>query len=57
MGLSSTGNVLTMRYGDAVDYTIEGRRCTEDMLIHGHTSEELAQNMKKTSFLSVQMPE
>jgi hypothetical protein len=46
MGLSSTGDVFTTRYGDAVDYTIEGRRCTEDTLIHGHTSEELAGKMK-----------
>jgi hypothetical protein len=46
MGLSSAGDVFTMRYGDAVDYTIEGRRCTKDTLIHGHTSEELARKTK-----------
>jgi hypothetical protein len=46
MGLSSAGDVFTTRYGDAVDYTIEGRRCTEDTLIHGHTSEELARKTK-----------
>jgi hypothetical protein len=36
MGLSSAGDV----------FTIEGRRCTEDTLIHGHTSEELARKTK-----------
>jgi hypothetical protein len=46
MGLSSAGDVFTTRYGDVVDYTIEGRRCTEDTLIHGHTSEKLARKMK-----------
>jgi hypothetical protein len=45
MGLCGTGNVFTTIYEDAVDYTIEGQRCTEDMAIHGHTSDELA---KKT---------
>ncbi len=47
MGLSSAGDVFTMRYGDAVDYMIEGRRCIEDTLIHGHTSEELTRKTKE----------
>jgi hypothetical protein len=50
MGLSSAGDVFTTRYGDAVDYTIEGRRCTEDTLLHGHTSDELAK--KTRDFIS-----
>ncbi len=47
MGLSSAGDVFTTRYGDTVDYTIKGLRCTEDTLIHGHTSEELARKTKE----------
>ncbi len=46
MGLSRAGDVFTTRYGNVVDYRIEGRRCTEDTLIHGHTSEELARKTK-----------
>ncbi len=46
LGLSSAGNVFITRYGDAVDYTIEGRRCTEDTLIHGHSSYEHAKKTK-----------
>jgi hypothetical protein len=46
MGLSSAVDVCTTSYGDAVDNTLEGRRCTEDTLIHGHRSEELAQKTK-----------
>ncbi len=42
MGLSSAGDVFTTRYGDVVDYMIEGRRCTKDTLIQGYMSEELA---------------
>jgi hypothetical protein len=47
MGLSSAGDVFTTRYGDAVNYTIEGRRCTEDTLLHGHTSDELARKTRE----------
>jgi hypothetical protein len=47
MGLSSAGDVFMTRYGDAVDYTIEGRRCTEDTLIHGHTSDKLARKARE----------
>jgi hypothetical protein len=50
MGLSSAGDVFTTRYGDAVDYTIEGRRCMEDTLLHGYTSDELAK--KTRDFIS-----
>ena len=47
MGLSSAGDVFTTRYGDAVDYTIDGRRCTEDTLLYGFTSVELASKTLK----------
>jgi hypothetical protein len=47
MGLSSAGDVFTTRYGDAVDYTIEGRSCTEDTLLHGHTSDKLARKTRE----------
>jgi hypothetical protein len=47
MGLSSPSDVFTTRYGDTVDYTMEGRRCTEDTLIHGHTSDKLARKTKE----------
>ena len=47
MGLSSAGDVFTTRYGDAVDYTIDGRRCTEDTLVYGFTSDELASKTQK----------
>jgi hypothetical protein len=50
MGLSSAGDVFTTWYGDVIDYTAEGRRCTEDTLLHGHTSDELAK--KTRDFIS-----
>jgi hypothetical protein len=46
MGLSSAGDVFTTSYGDAINYMIEGRRCTEDSLLHGHTSDKLAKKMR-----------
>jgi hypothetical protein len=45
MGLRSAGNVF--RYGNTVDYTIEGRRCTEDTLLHDHSSDELARKTRE----------
>jgi hypothetical protein len=33
MGISSTGDVFTMRYSDTVNNMIKGRRCTEDTLL------------------------
>ncbi len=50
IGLSSASDVFTTRYGNAVDYRIKGRRCTEDALLHGHTSDELAN--KNRDFIS-----
>jgi hypothetical protein len=40
MGLSSAGDVFTTRYGNVVNYTIEGRRCTD------HTSDKLARKTR-----------
>jgi hypothetical protein len=47
MGLSSAGDIFTTRYGDAFDYTIEILRCTEDTLIHSHTSDKLARKIRE----------
>ena len=47
IGLSSAGDVFTTRYGNAVDYTIEGRRYTEDTLLHSYTADELAKKTRE----------
>jgi hypothetical protein len=47
MGLSSAGDVFTTRFCDAVDYTIEGWRCTEDTLLDGHTSDKLTRKTRE----------
>jgi hypothetical protein len=53
MGLSSAGDVFTARYDDAIDYTIEGPRSTEDTLIQGHTYDKLAGKRKSSLQLAV----
>ena len=50
MGFSSAGDVFTTRYGDAVNYSIEGRRCTG-------THQRSSPGRQKTSFPHAQRPE
>jgi hypothetical protein len=50
LGLSSAGDIFTTRYGDALNYMIEGRRCNKDTLLHGHTSDKFAK--KTRDFIS-----
>ena len=46
-GMSSAGDVFTLKYGNAVDTATEGRRATEDTLIRGSTTSELLANTRK----------
>ena len=46
-GMSSAGDVFTLKYGNAVDAATDGRRATEDTLIRGNTSSELLANTRK----------
>ena len=45
-GLSSAGDVFTLKYGNAVDIATDGRRATEDTLIRGTTTAELLENTR-----------
>ena len=45
-GMSSAGDVFTLKYGNAVDAATDGRRATEDTLIRGNTTLELLQNTR-----------
>ena len=47
MGLSSAGDVFTLKYGNAVDQAVDGRRATEDTLLRGATTQELYENTEE----------
>ena len=47
MGLTSAGDVFTLRYGNAIDVATDGLRATEDTLIRGATTEELLINTRR----------
>ena len=46
-GLSSAGDVFTLRYGNAIDEATDGMRATEDTLIRGSTAAELLANTRR----------
>jgi hypothetical protein len=46
-GLSSAGDVFTLKYGNAVDEAVDGRRATEDTLLRGATLQELCENTEE----------
>ena len=46
-GLSSAGDVFTLKYGNAVDNAIDGRRATEDTLLRGATLQDLVENTEE----------
>ena len=46
-GLNSAGDEFTLRYGRAVDDSVQGRRITEDTVLLGQTTHELLENARK----------
>ncbi len=46
-GLSSAGDVFTLKYGNAVDEAVDGRRATEDTLLRGATLQDLVENTEE----------
>jgi len=46
-GLSSAGDVFTLKYGNAVDDAVDGRRATEDTLLRGATLQDLVENTEE----------
>ncbi|MGV0982894.1 MAG: reverse transcriptase family protein, partial [Polynucleobacter sp.] len=47
MGYAPAGDVFTLRYGNAVDIAVDGRRATEDTLLRGQTFKELIENTEE----------
>jgi len=47
MGLSAAGDAFTLRYGNAVDPVVDGRRATEDTLLYASTKAELIEKTRK----------